>query len=356
MRSLPILVALAVIAVAVVLVDRRPSTPDQRREERHLLPGFSADAVTGLVLVRPQSVVTLARDSAGWQLDGLQVDLAAVDALLGSVQFASVQRWVATGPGPIRLELRLIGKTPHRLRIGSDDASGLMVYVAVDDRAEVAVVEKRLLALADVSASAFISRTLTVADAGRARRLTVGAWTLDREGALGDARWADADKAAAAWHAIETARAVEVLPSDAATPNTLAILLDGHPEAALGAACGANRTEVRRVDGARLCFENHALAPLRHSADTLADPRLFPVALDDIQAATFANHALRHENGRWLLGNTQLDDHKVRAWLSSLLLLKRPDVDSVYIVTLTARNRTVSGAVGSLPDPLTLGR
>ena len=378
--TLPLLGAVAVAAVVAVVVDRRtPSTSEQQRDRRRLVPGFSADAVSRIDLVRPEQTVTLTRAGARWQLGGLEVDLAAVDGLLGSLQFATVQRRVPRasemGLDRPRVELVVTSATGvHRVRIGGDDVSGQLVYVAVDDGPDAALVERRLQSLADVPPTVWISRALTIVDAAAATKLEVGGVVLDRDRLLrpdaagGDA-WADPEQARAVWHAVETARAIEVLPivpdAAGATERTR-LLLDGRLQATVHGGCGPGRTEVVRVDDARLCFENAALAPLLQSAAALVDARPLPVALDEIRRVTIraANGKTELElvraNGRWRMGALDAEDAAVRAWLSSLLALPKalPKAASAppapLVVELEAAARTVSAPLAVAPDPLSL--
>src|SRR5262249_6112381 len=91
-----------------------------------------------------------------------------------------------------------------------------------------------------------------------------------------------------------------------------------------------------RGDGAELWFDGAALLPLYQTPQQLREPRLFPVALDDITGVELQQAdrrlTLQREGGLWrivapLEQAGPADDPSVRTWLKQEILPLRSGQD-----------------------------
>ncbi len=337
-RTVFVLAAVAVLlAVAVWLDARRPSTDEQRHERARLLPGFDRAAATTIEIERAGAVTRLRHEASGWWLAELhrRADDGNVEALLGALEYGELERrvapvdaalWHTLGLDRPRVVVRVAG---HTLAVGNDDpARG--VYVRRDGEPAALVAEHRLVETADLDPRLWRSLRLTLVEPADAARLAAGPWALERRAgwrvtAPVQTRAADA-KVGALVQALTRARATRELARPVEQGSAVTLSVDGAEQARIGGACpdAPKETVVARADGAWLCFAAAALDLVRAPPATYYERRLFPLRLDDVVAADVGPLQLRRESAAWrviappaAVGPAR--DEAVRAWLEPLL-------------------------------------
>jgi hypothetical protein len=343
-RTLLVLLALAAVTSALVWWDRgRPSTDDARAARGRLAPDFDRARATSVIIERAGETVRLEREGSSWWIASprRRADDAAVDAILGELEFGSVERRLfpddagraRMGLAPPRVTLTC-GATV--LRIGGDAPGGRSVYV--ERAGEVLVVERRLTEVADRTRAQLTSMRLALESPNAAREVGIGPFGLERRAGgwfirNGPSARTDPKSAAALFDAIDRARATRVLdePPPAQSPGLL-LMFDERPQAAVGDACPGHDGErlVRREDGVWLCFDQKtidAAAPV--SLNSLVERRVVPLAIDDVRSVAFhgaSPFTLERVRAGWQLRDQRgavapADDTAVREWWSALAAL-----------------------------------
>ncbi len=340
--TLLVLSAVAAVVAALLMWDRgRPASDDLARDRERLLPRFDRAAATELTLTRGGVTTALRHEAGGWYTTTphRRADDAAVEALLGALEYGQIERRVAHIDAATRAQLGLdqprvvIAVGGHVLRVGGE-APARAVYVQRDDEDDALVADHRLIETADLDPSLWRSLRLTLSEPGDATRVAFGAWAVARHRgwrvtAPVETR-ADDAKVDALVQSLVRIRAKRVLADDSADATQaatgVALALEGVVEARLGGACpnAPAETEVLRSDGARLCFATTDLNLLRAPATSLYQRRLFPLRLDDLVAADVDALSLRRADGRWQIvapaaAAGPASDDAVRAWLEPLL-------------------------------------
>ena len=339
--TLLVLSALAAIVAALLLWDRgRPSSDEVARDRERLLPQLDRATTTELTIARGNVTTALRHEAGGWYLTTphRRADDAAVEALLGALEYGQIERRVAHVDASTRAQLGLtqprviVRAGGHVLRIGGE-APARAVYVQRDDETDALVADHRLIETADLDPSLWRSLRLTLTEPGDAAQVAFGAWTVARHSG-----WrvmqpvetrADDGKVDALVQSLVRIRAKRALADDSANPAATgeALALQGVVEARVGGACpnAPAETLVARSDGALLCFATTDLNLLRSPATSLYQHRLFPLRLDDLVAVDVGTLSLRRADGRWQIvapvaAAGPASDEAVRAWLETLLL------------------------------------
>ncbi len=338
-RTTALLVIAAGVVGALVWWDqRRPSTDEARAAHGKILPGFDRGRARAISVQHAGVVTTLTHEGDAWLVDGKgRADADAVEALLGALEFGSVERRLRPPDAATRAQLGLAapktGVTVDgvSLKIGAADPSGRAVYVLRGDEPEVLVVEHRLLEVTDLPAGGFRAQGLVTTALESVHALAYGALSVSSDGAgwkVGAMR-ADAAKVDALLDTLRRAharRVIETAPHDGGT----ALLVDGRIEARVIGPCPAHVDEqlVARADGTLLCFAADELKPLAGSPLALREARPFSRGLDQVSAVHVQRDkqelTVLRQAGQWRITVPReraglADDGLVRAWVGRLL-------------------------------------
>ncbi|HEX4456871.1 MAG TPA: DUF4340 domain-containing protein, partial [Polyangia bacterium] len=183
-----ILSAIAALVAALLLWDRgRPSSDDVARDREKLLPSFDRAAAMEIAIERGGVTTALRHEAGGWYTTTphRRADDAAVEALLGALEYGQVERRVAHVDAATRAQLGLdrprvtIRVAGHVLRVGGE-APARAVYVQRDDEPDALVADHRLVETADLDPSLWRSLRLTLSDPLEAARVAFGPWAAER--------------------------------------------------------------------------------------------------------------------------------------------------------------------------------
>jgi hypothetical protein len=357
-RALWALGALALVVGALVWWDLTRPAGDPDR----LVPGLDRARLSTITIVRDGATVKLQRDGAAWKLDGIRADGDAVDQLLGALEFEKVERRVQrddalmkqAGLASPRLTVE-VGRT--RLAIGGDAPGGRASYVGRGR--EILVVDHRLRDVADLPPSKWRLVRPLLSDTGAIQSLAVGDVKIER---AGDG-WTVDGKPAAPRAVDQLLDAVDRARGELRSPSKkeagVAIAVNGVVEARVAGRCDRGPA-LARSDGAMLCFDDAALAPLFQPAAKLIEPRLFPLTVDAITDVDLRGGekrlALHRESAMWRIvapldAAGPADDASVRAWLDELVALT--DEGGPQKLTVRGAGGSFSHAVRDQPiDPL----
>ncbi|MBS2017892.1 MAG: DUF4340 domain-containing protein [Deltaproteobacteria bacterium] len=317
-------VTLALVAIAVLLgvwlfLDRDSVTEDERKKrENNVFVAWRRDELRRLVIAHDNETITLERDAAkdaSWRMKSPRderVDTAAMERLLTTLEFATVQRKIGESPATLGFDAPRahgevqMGAMVVRFALGGasprPEGSG---YLRIDDRPPVVVskeVVSALLAPADTYRDRTVVPYLSIDLSKLELRHAAGSVTLERHdersfkvasrGVLASRNGLDR-----LWNALAEMRA-EAFPKDAdvdrltAAPKLTMIMTPkdaGKPagELVIGEACPGQPNDVvvlrKSPTKVAACAPKSTLEALLVDADTLVDKQLFSVKFDEVE-------------------------------------------------------------------------
>lgn len=316
-----LLLLLAVGLGAWLFLDRESVTESERKKrENNVFVAWRREELKRIVIGHDNETITLERDvapgkEAPWRMKSPReerVDTAAVERLLTTLEFATVQRKVGESPATLGLdaprahgEVQMGGIVVKFVLGASSPRPEGSAYLKVDDHAPVVVAKElvtALLAPADTYRDRTVVPYLSIDLAKLELRHANGGVTIERHDdrsfkVAGRGTLASRNGVDRIWSALAEMRA-ETFPKDAdadrltSSPKLTMIMTPreaGKPtgELVVGDACPGqpNDVVVLRKAPTRVaaCAPKSALEALLLEPDALVDKHLFSVKFDEIE-------------------------------------------------------------------------
>jgi len=416
-RTTIVLAGIAAALLAFILIFEQGSLTSSELDERRgrLLAAFVRPRVTELEIKRGDQRVALRRERqeeeelGEWKMTSpveSAVDQDAVDALLGSLEWADARRTLTDvsdedlsqfGLDTPRIEAWFTaGRQRVRIRLGADDPQATGLYARVDDERTAFVVGRDLFEALDHDAAHFRSKQPLVGESPtRATRLELTSGLDERVLEKREGRWwlaqpveglASTPSVQEILRALEDLRVTRFVSDRAGDlaeygledPSAIAVLVrqvegaDRRTTVLVGAPCEDQEGEVhvRIDDGPVACTASAILELLSRNAGSLREQRLIASQDEDVEGIRIARGTrsaeVRREEERWRLGRgddaLDADEEAVADFLRALRAARATEIvdasdalERAHGLSAPSATITLERMDGTAPEVVHLG-